>query len=91
VNGTSRRRLPGLLAELGQIDVFVHDSSHTARNLRFELEHAWDALGKGAIVADDIDRNAAFESFTRSHASAPAFVAQADDGGAAFGIVLKGF
>jgi hypothetical protein len=90
LSGTSRRRLPGLLAELGEIDLFVHDSSHTGRNLRFELEHAWLALNNGAMVADDIDRNGAFGQFTRSHADAPAFVASADDGDATFGIVLKG-
>ncbi len=91
VNGTSRRRLPPLLAELGEIDLFVHDSSHTTRNLRFELEHAWSALGKGAIVADDIERNQAFGQFMRARPEAPTFVAAADDSGAQFGIVLKGF
>jgi hypothetical protein len=35
LNGTSRRRLPPLLAELGEIDLFVHDSSHTTRNDAF--------------------------------------------------------
>jgi len=91
LNGTSRRRLPALLNELGEIDLFVHDSSHTTRNLRFELEHTWSALGKGAIVADDIERNEAFGSFTRERPETPAFVAAADDSGAQFGILLKGF
>ncbi len=91
LNGTSRSRLPGLLAELGEIDLFVHDSSHTTRNLRFELEHAWGALGKGAAVADDIERNEAFGQFTRANPDVPAFVAAADDGEAQFGIALKGF
>ncbi len=90
VNGTSRSRLPALLAELGEIDLFVHDSSHTARNLRFELERAWGALRKGAVVADDIERNDAFGKFTRGRPGSPAFVAAADDSGAQFGIVLKG-
>lgn len=90
LSGTSRRRLPSLIAELGEIDLFVHDSSHTGRNLRFELEHAWSALQKGAIVADDIERNAAFGNFRRSRSDAPSFVAQADDTGALFGITLKG-
>ena len=91
LRGTSRRRLPKLLAELGEIDLFVHDSSHTERNLGFELEQAWSALRKGAIVADDIQLNAAFGAFTRSRADVPSFVAQADDTEALFGIVLKGF
>ncbi len=91
LNGTSRRRLPPLLAELGEIDLFVHDSSHTTRNLRFELEHAWSALRKGAIVADDIERNDAFGDFMGSRPDVPCFVAAADDSGALFGIALKGF
>ncbi len=91
VNGTSRRRLPPLLAELGEIDLFVHDSSHTTRNLRFELERAWSALGRGALVADDIERNEAFGQFTRSRPDVPSLVAAADDSGAQFGILLKGF
>src|ERR1700760_4235939 len=44
VRGSSRRRLPGLLSELGSIDLFVHDSRHSARNLLFELRNAWNAL-----------------------------------------------
>lgn len=91
LNGTSRRRLPPLLAELGEIDLFVHDSSHTTRNLRFELQRAWGAMRTGAIVADDIERNEAFGEFMRSLPEIPAFVAAADDSGALFGIVLKGF
>jgi Methyltransferase domain len=90
VNGTSRSKLPGLLAELGEIDLFVHDSSHTTRNLRFELERAWGAMRRGALVADDIERNEGFRHFTRAHPDAPAFVASADDGVAMFGILLKG-
>jgi Methyltransferase domain len=90
VNGTSRSRLPALLEELGEIDLFVHDSSHTARNLRFELERAWGTLRRGAAVADDIERNDAFGKFTRSRPEVPSFVAAADDSGAQFGIVLKG-
>ncbi len=91
VTGTSRRRLPALLAQLGEIDLFVHDSSHTTRNTTFELERAWNAMGRGALVADDIERNEAFGRFTRSHPDVPAFIAAADDAGAQFGILLKGF
>ncbi len=91
VNGTSRRRLPPLLAALGEIELFVHDSSHTTRNTRFELERAWGAMRKGALVADDIERNEAYGAFTRAHPDAASFVATADDSGAQFGILLKGF
>jgi|HubBroStandDraft_6_1064221.scaffolds.fasta_scaffold02025_10 hypothetical protein len=67
IKGSSRQRLPSLLSALGQIDLFIHDSLHSERNVRFELDRAWVALRPGgAIVADDIDANWGFKSFTES-------------------------
>jgi predicted O-methyltransferase YrrM len=64
VEGTSRERLPELLGKHGPIDLFVHDSLHTGRNQRFELESAWAALGAGGTaVVDDIDHSLAFREF----------------------------
>jgi Methyltransferase domain len=55
IKGSSRRHLPGLLSKLGQIDLFIHDSVHTERNVRFELGHSYNAdrapgLGVGAVL-----------------------------------------
>jgi Methyltransferase domain len=67
VKGSSRRRLPGLLSGLGQIDLFIHDSLHSERNVRFELEQAWAVLGpNGAIVVDDVDANWGFQFFIQT-------------------------
>lgn len=33
IRGTSKRHLPGLLSKLGQIDIFIHDSLHSERNV----------------------------------------------------------
>jgi len=64
IEGSSAHRLSGLLSRLGQIDLFIHDSRHTERNVRFELERAWAALRLGgAVVVDDIDLNWGFSSF----------------------------
>jgi Methyltransferase domain len=64
IKGSSRRHLPGLLAELGQIDLFIHDSAHTEYNTHFELDRAWSALRPGGVVmADDIDYSSAFYNF----------------------------
>ena len=64
IAGSSRRRLPELLTRLGQIDLFVHDSLHSERNVRFELDRAWSALRPGgAALIDDIDANWGFRSF----------------------------
>jgi hypothetical protein len=67
IKGSSRRRLPRLLDELGQIDLFIHDSLHSERNVRFELDRAWPRLGpKGAVVVDDVDANWAFRLFSQT-------------------------
>ena len=59
--GPSGRVLPGLLAEVGAVDVFVHDSLHTTRNMRREFETVWPRLREGGVIlADDVERNNAF-------------------------------
>jgi hypothetical protein len=89
--GTSRRVLPGLLARVGPIDLFVHDSLHTERNLRFELAQAWPAMAApGALIADDIDQNAAFGCFLGSIPAAEGIVASADDRKSLFGVAVRG-
>src|SRR5206468_1348430 len=56
IRGSSRRRLPELLAGIAPIDLFIHDSLHSAYNTAFEMSRAWAALRPGgAIVVDDID------------------------------------
>jgi hypothetical protein len=90
VRGSSRRRLPGLLRELDGIDLFVHDSMHTGRNLRFELDQAWASLRPGgAVLADDIDQNDAFRSFTEARPGLRSLIARHDDDHGLFGVILK--
>jgi predicted O-methyltransferase YrrM len=87
VRGSSRRRLPRLLAELGEIDLFVHDSAHTYANMRFELETAWRALRPGGVlVSHDIAANAAFSDFTAAVEREPLVGQHAG----LVGVVLKG-
>ena len=67
IKGSSRRHLPGLLDALGQIDLFIHDSLHSERNVRFELDRTWPILGpKGALVVDDVDANWGFQLFSQT-------------------------
>ena len=59
--GSSARVLPQLLEELETVDLFVHDSLHTYRNMRREFEAVWPHLRTGgALIADDVERNRAF-------------------------------
>lgn len=62
--GTSRKLLGPVLKELGPVDVFVHDSLHTYKNMRMEFEMVWPHLtGGGVLIADDIEGNVAFQEF----------------------------
>ena len=100
ITGSSRRRLPGLLRERGQIDLFVHDSLHSERNVRFELDRIWPTLGpRGAVVVDDIDANWAFQSFTQTIPDQQSLICEAEplrpdlrrfNKKGLFGIILKG-
>jgi predicted O-methyltransferase YrrM len=66
VLGRSQEKLPPLLAELGRIDLFVHDSEHSYACMAFEFEAAFDHLRDGGVLAsDDIDWNDAFDDFAR--------------------------
>jgi len=79
IEGSSRRRLPELLAHLGRIDLFIHDSLHSERNVRFELDRACAAMGPhGAMVVDDVDANWGFHTFTRAFPVSQSLVCEAE-------------
>ena len=64
--GSSGRVLPELLGQTGAVDLFVHDSLHTYRNMRREFEAVWPRLRTGGmILADDVERNRAFGELRR--------------------------
>ena len=59
--GTSARVLPRLLEENPTVDLFVHDSLHSNRNMRREFDAVWPHLREGGLLlADDVERNRAF-------------------------------
>lgn len=100
IRGTSKRRLPGILSNLGQIDFFVHDSLHSEQNVRFELDRAFAVLRPGgAIVVDDIDANWGFRTFTEAFSGHQSIICEAEpirpdlrrfNKKGLFGIILKG-
>jgi predicted O-methyltransferase YrrM len=64
--GESRELLAPWLAELGPIDLFVHDSLHTRENMLREYRTAWPSLAAGGLlVSDDVFWNGAFRQFAR--------------------------
>jgi len=98
LRGTSRRHLPGLISELGELDMFVHDSLHTEANIRMELGLAWRALRPGGVViADDIQSSPAFVDLSRDASPLRSVgienrmlvVGEPSKPGAAFGLLVK--
>lgn len=63
--GLSQRVLPEVLAELGRIDVFIHDSEHTYKNMMFEYQTAWPSIREsGFLLSHDVGWNSAFADFS---------------------------
>jgi hypothetical protein len=66
--GKTRRLLATILSSLPKVDFFVHDSLHTYRNMLWELKSVGDQLARpAAVVADDIESNAAFQNWAREY------------------------
>jgi predicted O-methyltransferase YrrM len=58
--GASRRLLPAVMGDR-TLDLFLHDSSHTYRNMRREYTLAWRHLRPGGmLVSDDVECSQAF-------------------------------
>jgi hypothetical protein len=89
IRGSSRRFLPGVLAELGQIQLFLHDGLHTHGNMLFEFEAAWRHLAPGGLlISDDIDSNGAFGHFA-NWAAAPPLICPEETKAGAYGLLRK--
>jgi hypothetical protein len=79
-----------LVRRLQQVDLFIHDSLHTARNTCFELGTVWPALPPGAVaVVDDIDRSLGFSRFIERVAPGAWFAARHVLGGGLWGAAIK--
>ena len=65
--GDSVVELPRLLNEIGQIDVFFHDSKHTYDHMMSEFRLAWPHLREGGLLlSDDANWNDSLRDFALS-------------------------
>jgi methyltransferase family protein len=91
LEGTSRQRLPPLVADVGHVEVFIHDSLHTARNTVFEMEEAASVMPAGGIMLiDDIGTHNGFAAFARRHPGYHVIICPSADEIGIFGIAIKG-
>lgn len=59
--GPSKDLLPKVTAQVGALEMFLHDSKHTYWNIRRELQAVKAILAHpSVVVADDVEGNAAF-------------------------------
>ncbi len=75
--GDSQVILPKLLSDLGEIDIFIHDSKHTYEHMCFEYETAWPHVKPGGfLLSDDVNWNGAFADFASRVEARPVVFAQ---------------
>jgi predicted O-methyltransferase YrrM len=90
LRGVSRRALPPLVSVLPAIDLFLHDSLHTYRNMMSEFQTVWPKLSPGGLLlSDDVEMNRAFEHFANFSRSNFVLAASETDKASAFGIIIK--
>jgi hypothetical protein len=90
LKGSSRQRLQPLIAEVGHVEMFIHDSLHTARNTTFEMEQAASVMPVGGVMlVDDIGTHQGFALFTRRHPGYETIVCPSSDRIGMFGIAVK--
>ncbi len=90
LEGSSRQRLPPLMAEVTHVEMFIHDSLHTAKNTAFEAEQVASAMPSGSVmVIDDIRMHNGFAVFAGRHPEFQTIVCPHDDRIGMFGIAVK--
>lgn len=88
--GPAKRILPQVISSIKGMDVFVHDSLHTYRHMIFEFKTAWPRIRPGgAVVADNVDLNEAFQRFTSNVNPAFSAVVKEENTTDLFGIMIK--
>lgn len=70
--GDARTLLPEVLAALGRVDLFLHDSDHSYEHMSFELEQALPRLAAGGLLmSDDVHLHPAWDDFCAQHRLRP--------------------
>jgi len=65
--GESREILPQLLARLGRVDMFIHDSDHSYAHMKFEFEQSYPYIRPGGLfLSDDANFNSAFDKYIKT-------------------------
>ena len=64
--GKSSELLLGLLEEVKEVDIFLHDSEHSYKNMSWEYKTAWDYIKRdGLLLSHDVSQNPACREFAK--------------------------
>ena len=86
--GKSSDKLQETFDKLDDVDIFVHDSLHTYKNMMFEFECAKKNLNEnGIIISDDVLDNDAFFYFSNRDSLDSHLIKVNDDLG--LGLIIK--
>jgi len=89
LEGESRRMLPPLVAQVPKVELFIHDSLHTAENTLFEMEQAASNMARGGVMlVDDVRGHEGFAIFARQHPQFKTVLCSTADRVAGFGIAV---
>lgn len=75
---------------MGHVNLFIHDSLHTGKNVLFEMEQVASVMPSGAVmVVDDIGSHDGFVTFAEKHAGFETMACASADGLGVFGIAVR--
>ena len=88
--GSSVVKLEEILRSKKTIDVFLHDSLHTYKNMLFEYNTSWPFIKKnGFLISDDVSENNAFLDFYSIVNGSPILMTDNQDKEIFLGIIRK--
>lgn len=89
IEGESEKMLPPLVKQVGNVELFIHDSLHTAKNTLFEMEQAASIMPPGGVMlVDDIRGHGGFSTFARRHPEFKTMLCSTADRAAGFGMAV---
>ena len=88
--GVSENILETVLKTSSSVDIFLHDSLHTYKNMLFEFQTSWPFLKEGGfLLSDDVTSNNAFSDFYTSVNRMPIILIQEKTPPSYLGILKK--
>ena len=85
--GSSQKILLQILSELGEIDIFQHDSRHSYSNQIREYQCAWPFIKHGGMLISDDISNDALHDVSKLWNREPSIIQQSKD--SPIGLVKK--